>query len=103
MISIKCCRSDSLKKVLGECDPASPGSVPSTRPGVGLSALSERRRSTGARVPFSQDAAALWPSPSITATEGRDTNLVGQTDETKGQQLCDTMTEDQAAYDVLLL
>lgn len=80
MISIKCCRSDSLKKVLGECDPASPGSVPSTRPGVGLSALSERRRSTGARVPFSQDAAALWPSPSITATEGRDTNLVGQTE-----------------------
>lgn len=44
---------------------ASPGSVPSTRPGVGLSALSQRRRSTGARVALSHDTCALAASPSI--------------------------------------
>ena len=91
--------------MLNECEPGSPGSVPSTRPGVGLSALSQRRRSTGARVPFSHDAAALWASPSITATEGRDTHLGGHTDESygaKGQQLRDAVTEDQAGHEVLL-
>lgn len=56
----------------------SPGSVPSTRPGVGLSALSERRRSTGARVSFSHATDALWASPSITASYGTDTHLAGR-------------------------
>lgn len=80
------CRSVWL---LTECGPASPGSVPSTRPGVGLSALSDRRRSTGARVPFSHDTVGLWAPPSITAIYGRDTHLAGQTEScgTKGQQL----------------
>lgn len=52
-----------------------PGSVPSTRPGRGLSALSERRFSTGARVSFSHATDALWASPSITASYGPDTHL----------------------------
>lgn len=75
----------SIKRA--EFGPASPGSVPSTRPGVGLSALSVRRRSTGARVPFSHDAAALWAPPSITATYGR--NTPGRTDRQTDRELWD--------------
>lgn len=53
----------------------SPGSVPSTRPGVGLSAPLERRRSTGARVAFSHATDSFWASPSITASYGMNTHL----------------------------
>lgn len=48
----------------------SPGSVPSTRPGVGLSARSERRQSPGDKVLFSQDSVAVGVTASITATYG---------------------------------
>lgn len=63
----------------------SPGSVPSTRPGVGLSALSERRRSPGDRLFFSEDSVALGASPSIAAT-GDDTHLVDRRQQERRQQ-----------------
>lgn len=58
-----------------EVKAVSPGSVPSTRPGVGLSALVGRRRSTGARLAFSHVTDSLWASPSITASYGINTHL----------------------------
>ena len=65
---------------------ASPGSVPSTRSGVGLSDLSMRRHSTGGKVPMSHEALALLcTSPSITEPQSR------------VSQLTDTITVRQKA------